>query len=128
MIDVTKELEEEELEETKPRLKLITGGKEPPNSTGNWLRDLEPGTVFFVQEKKDFNNPFLESFRLLNKEGPNDKVVALQSLKQKEPLYVDPSRWCNRFNLHHTLGVLLTKEEEELIDKTIEEEHKDTIC
>jgi hypothetical protein len=124
MSDITlKEKEEEEVKMEKPKLQLITGGKEQPPGTGNWLRDLDVGTVFFVQDKKDFSNPMLESFRLLSKDGPNDKVVALQSFRSKDPLYVDPQRWCHKFSLHHTVGVILTKEEQELIERTVNEEN-----
>lgn len=110
---VVKPKETEEEKETKQvSLKLITGGKEPPQSTGNWLKDLEDGSVFFVQNKVDLRDFNLVLFRLEGKAGTNDKVICLRSPNLPKEFYVDPHRFCNQYNLHHTEGVMQMPKEE----------------
>lgn len=108
----SEEKDEEEKETKQVSLKLITGGKEPPQSTGNWLKDLEDGSVFFVQNKVDLRDFNLVLFRLEGKAGTNDKVICLRSPNLPKEFYVDPHRFCNQYNLHHTEGVMILPKEE----------------
>lgn len=104
---------EEDKEIKQVSLKLITGGKEPPTTTGNWLKDLEDGSVFFVQNKVDLRDFNLVLFRLEGKAGVNDKVVCLRSPNLPKEFYVDPHRFCNMYNLHHTEGVMALQDVKE---------------
>ena len=112
------EQDEEEKEFKRvPDLKLITGGKEPPTtSSGNWLKDLEVGTVFFVHNKLDRADFNLLLFRLEGKDGPNNKLICIRSPVMPKEIYVDPHRFCNRYDLYHTYGVMLLPKEE-IIDE-----------
>lgn len=110
-------LEEKKEIKKVTNLRLITGGGEPPNKTGNWLKDMEPGTVFFVRAtspSKDFN---LYMFQLLGKEGTNSSVICLRSPLQPKEQYVEPNRFCSQFELHHSMGVLYIPEEENKDDE-----------
>ena len=50
------EVEEQELRETKyPKLRVLTGGKGPPEDNGpgvNWLSDLAKGTMFICRSNR----------------------------------------------------------------------------
>lgn len=100
------EEEKDTIVRMSPNLKLITGGGEPPHKTGIWLKDLEVGTVFFVQNAKELRDFNLQLFRLEGKEGTHQNVICIRSPLLPKELYVDPVRFCSQFNLHHTVGVM----------------------
>lgn len=106
------ELETEEQEESINRpmteLKLIRGGKDDglPPSSGNWLKDMAPGTVFFAQNRLDMKDFNLVLFRIEGKDGPHDKIICLRSPQLPKEIYVDPNRFTNIYSLHHSLGVV----------------------
>lgn len=109
--------EENEEEFKVVNLKLITGGKEPPTpGSGNWLKDLEVGTVFFVENKLDRTDFNLLLFRLEGKDGPFNKLICIRSPVMPKEIYVDPHRFCNRYDLYHEYGVMLLPKEE-IIDE-----------
>lgn len=99
-------LEEEEKVKMTPHLKLITGGGDTPQKTGVWLKDLEIGTVFFVSNAKELRDFQLQLFRKEGQEGTHQNVVCIRSPLLPKELYVDPIRFSNMFNLHHTVGVM----------------------
>jgi len=107
---------------TKPQLRLITGGADNTIGTGNWLKDMQVGTVFFAQnnvDSKDFN---LILFRLEGKDGPNNEVVCLKNPRLPQEIYVDPNRFVRLYRLHYTYGVMLLPQE------TVEEDgHRNTV-
>ena len=69
----TERIEEEEMEEDnkkQPKLRVIQGGKGPPNTDVNWLKDMEAGTVFLCRKKGvDPTNPFIEQWEVLLQRG-----------------------------------------------------------
>lgn len=98
--------EKDKIIKMTPHLKLITGGGEPPQKTGTWLKDLEIGTVFFVSNAKEIRDFNLQLFRKEGQEGTHQNVVCIRSPLLPKELYVDPVRFSNMFNLHHTVGVM----------------------
>jgi len=94
-------------------LRLITGGSDTPvNGSGNWLKDMEVGTVFFAKNKvdpKDFN---LVLLRLEGKDGTHDDVICLKNPRLPTENYVDPHRFTRQYDLHHVIGVMLFPQEE----------------
>ena len=114
--EATKETKKEKTNVVE--LKLVTGGGEPPVSSGNWLKDLEDGTVFFVQSKLDFKDFNLLLFRLEGKAGPHNKLICIRSPNLPKEIYVDPHRFCNQYNLYHTEGVMKVPEKQEEQDDT----------
>jgi len=102
--------EEQEKDKKIVALKLITGGKDSGGGTGNYLLDMEVGTVFFVQENRgtDF---VLGMFHLVAKDG---KVIALEGpATQGQRLYVDPYRFALKYNLYYTVGMIGPNQEEQ---------------
>jgi hypothetical protein len=100
----TSQDQEEEGEEKKVvDLRLITGGKEPPDGGSSWLEKLEVGACFLVKEK---NNPLdfnLGLFRLAEK---TSKAVVLNTPHVPHNLYVDPVAFCNKYRMYEDLGML----------------------
>lgn len=102
-------------------LKLVSGGKEPP-ADGNWLRELEDGTIFLIEDKNshDFN---LGQVRLLHKE---EKSIYLGFIVNGNPItsFVNPIKFCQRYRLYETLGVVkdMPKETIESLGIPIEED------
>jgi len=97
-------LTEKEQENNMTELKAIIGGGTPPN--GNWLSELEVGTIFLAKDKTsaDFSLMYL---CLIDK---TEKSVKLASPELPHPRFVDPSRFCQKYMWHETLGVV--KEED----------------
>lgn len=105
---VVEEIEEEVVKVEKyPKLRLLTGGKGPPEDTSgeNWLADLERGTTFVARDKNskevDYNHYFV-----LFKSLP--KVVLLKWVLPDGKLldfYVDPVRFSKKFGDYEVLGV-----------------------
>ena len=87
-------------------LKSITGGKEPPTITGNWLTPLAVGTLFRVQDKTKPRDFILGTFIKV----AQDKGTVLQSPVQTELIPVDPARFCNQYDLYEVLTVLSPEE------------------
>lgn len=110
--------EEKKVIEFKP--KLITGGRDggliPPKS-GNWLKDLDEGTLFFVQNRMDRTDFTLGMFMLVGKKGDNDKVICLKHPEMPNLIYVDPLRFCGRYDLHHNEGVIYIPHQEQLSEE-----------
>lgn len=105
-----KETREEEKKVSTFTPKIITGGRDgdipPPTGTGNWLKDLEPGTMFFVQNKLDRTDFALGMFILASKKGPQYKVICLKHPEMQNLVFVDPIRFCGRYELYHNEGVM----------------------
>lgn len=55
-------LQTESMEEKIVPLRTITGGKQPPKRGKNWLRDLNPWTVFLARLLKSPNGESCECF------------------------------------------------------------------
>lgn len=125
---IEKDTQEQEIEEKEIRLKkyeviqggLSTAGGEPPSLSGNWLRDLPMGTVFLISDKSKPRDFMLGLFRVVGKET---KAVALQTTGSNDPIYVNPYRFCNQYELFETLAVLNT--EDVPAEQEQEEEKKD---
>lgn len=123
-IFIEKDTQEEE--EKEIRLKkfeviqggLSTAGGEPPIISGNWLRDLPLGTVFLISDKTKPRDFMLGLFRVVGRE---QKAVALQTAGTNEPIYVNPNRFCNQYELFETIAILNTEdvpaEEEQEVEK-----------
>lgn len=112
---------EEEQEERKKvvDLKLITGGKEPPEGGESWIEKLDVGSCFLVRDKSsplEFN---LGLFRLAEK---TTKAVVLQTPHVAHNLYVDPVRFCNRYMMYENLGVMINGSDRTEGDSTGETE------
>lgn len=101
------DLEETEKEIKRVDLKLITGGKEPPNGD-TWLDKLDIGTVFLVKAM-GVQQP-LGLFWLM---GRTQKSVCLKTPSVQDKIYYDPNDFCRQFRMHENLGSIeeLTKEE-----------------
>lgn len=115
--------QEEQEEEEKDKVvklsgfepKLITGGKEPPTDHGSdWLTPLEVGHVFYVQSKTD---PMDFSLGLFRKLKQDNKVVILESPQLPTEVPVVPTRFCNRYLMYQSCGIIEVK--------TIEKEEND---
>lgn len=99
---------DEELRETKyPHLRLLTGGKGPPDGpVDNWLAEYEEGTTF-VARHRNSNEVDYNLYHVLFKSLP--KVVLLKwQLPDGKMLdyYVDPVRFSRLFPEHVILGVV----------------------
>jgi len=104
------ELDEEELRPTRyPRLRLLTGGKGPPEppdgSSDNWLAEYDIGTTFVARHRNskevDYNLYYvlfknLPEVVMLKWQLPDGKVL---------DYYVDPERFSKMFEDHVILGV-----------------------
>lgn len=98
----------------------IPGGKEPPSTTETWLDKLEEGTVFVIQDKQNPQDFALGLFKLVSREGTDGKVIVLVSPSFEKPIYVNPTRFCNRYTLYDTL--ITIKDEAIQEEAPIEEE------
>jgi len=81
--------------------KTKRGGKEPP--TGNWVAQLEVGTVFLVRQRIEIN-PFCSEYHVV---GQGDGVTRLidPSFKgRKKWVWVDSIRFSEFFELVQILG------------------------
>jgi hypothetical protein len=107
-------LVKEEKERKRVDLQLIKGGKEPPS--GNWLQDLEVGTVFLVTDKVD-RTFSLGEYHLMFKTDTACKLLCNLNAAQTYWAWVEPRRFCNRFDLVEVLGHYdIPKPEEETTD------------
>lgn len=79
---------------------VATAGGDPPWMSDSWIDDLEPGTVFLVEEKNSFNF-VCPQFLLLEK---LEKAVRLYNYTKgdTQTFYVSKNKFCNRFALTET--------------------------
>lgn len=98
-------------EDNMAELKTIIGGSTPGGS--NWLSELEIGTIFLAKDKTsaDFS---LMCLCLVDK---TSKSVKLSSPELPQPRFVDPSRFCQKYMFHETLGLITP----EMVEDTTEE-------
>lgn len=104
--------QEQEEEIKRVSLKIIDGGKQPPLD-GNWLKDLETGTVFLVRLKNNLNDFNLGLFRI---EEKTEKSVILRTPSVQQSIYVIPQVFCRMYDLYETLAVVSDKDILELKD------------
>jgi hypothetical protein len=108
--------EERDIEEAKanpgwtPR--IITGGKGPPDYPGDpnnpdWLSGLDNHTTFLGQHKKNQDFP-LGQFSIIYK---GQRSILMMVSGSKDPVWVDPMRFCRDFRLQE---ILQTGEEYDL--------------
>lgn len=109
-MSVAEDREEDELRVTKyPKLRVLTGGKgppEPPEEGVNWLADLIPGTTFVARHQNskevDWNVyhvvfSHLPEVMFLKWELPDGKLL---------DYYVDPGRFSRKFKDWVVLGIV----------------------
>lgn len=106
-------------------LKALTGGKEPP-ADGNWVGQLENGSIFLV-EQKNGREPALGQFVLMDK-TPNCRSICLMSPDAPgKQLWQNPHRFCGMYALREVLGVVeipeIPKEKEKQDDQDHRDEH-----
>lgn len=111
-MNVATEVEEEDLRTTKyPKLRVLTGGKGPPEPpTDTWLLDLEVGSVFVARQNDkacDWEMYFLiskmnDDLYLLNYSVPDGKVWSR---------HIDPKLFCNHHRDYKVLWVHKQQEE-----------------
>ena|ERR1700692_2480428 len=113
----TKHIQTEPDEEERPQgwtPKVIAGGKGPPDTPGgseyDWLIHLPVHTTFLCQNRKD-QGFALGQFSIIFK---GDKGVLMFVQGSKEPIWVDPTRFCRDYRHYETLQ---TKEDYELEKK-----------
>lgn len=94
-------IDEEEAVKTPFVPRVITGGKGPTDTLGpNWLSSLECNTTFLIQGKKDTNfNLGQASVIYKGTKG----VLLLLTGQNKEPVWVDPVRFCNNYSLYEII-------------------------
>lgn len=109
------EKDEEELEETTPKLwtpRVITGGKdggfEPPQPPGKtWLHDMEVGTVFFTKDQ-GAPHPLAEEYTVQEfTPSRNTTRLVYDDHRGQGQVWVDTVEFEKRFKL---LDVLRVKE------------------
>lgn len=119
------ELHKDSIRKPMSNLRLITGGGEPPSSTGNWLLDLPIGTRFAVAKRptrEDPNNPMCIDLELMNKTG---KTVLLFDLTTGAPFGGSSGRFiASKFTqLFEKVEILPSYEE--MVAQALEEGEKD---
>ena len=106
-------------QEKEHKVQLVTGGK-GPSDPNDWLKDLELGSIFLIQNKYDTNDFNLGQCKLVSR---TDKSTVLAFLlpSSPEPLVgpIDPYRFCKKYRLFETLGIVREPED-------ISEEDTDT--
>lgn len=121
-MSVQEVIEDEELRETKyPQLRVLTGGKGPPEGpVDNWLAEYEVGTTFVARSRNskevDYNLYYvlykdLPEVMLLKWQLPDGKVL---------DYYVDPVRFSKLFPERKILGI--QKPEEHQKDAEVSED------
>lgn len=90
--------------------KTIIGGSTP--SGGNWLSELEIGTIFLVKDKTSADFA-LQRLCVLDK---TQKSVMLGIEREPGPRFVDPNRFCQKYMWHETLGTIKDEDGKELGD------------
>lgn len=97
MVETT---EEEAKMAVKPMLRLVSGGKGPPEVTGeNWLINLQKNCVFSCKENgKEVD---LELLRLVYKHGKT--CIVADALNSAPARAVDPVAFCKRYRHFETI-------------------------
>lgn len=92
--------EEEEKVLQKPMLRLVSGGKGPPDNLGeNWLINLQKNCVFACKENgKEVD---LELLRLVFKH--NKTCIVADALNSAPARAVDPVAFCKRYKHFETI-------------------------
>lgn len=99
--------EEENEEEKRVSLSVITGGRDGIGSGDTWLEKLPLGTLFLIQHKHPSNDWNLGEFCLL---GKTSKACILASQEIPRPIKVDPNRFCKAYTCYEELAILDTKD------------------
>lgn len=90
--------EEEAVKTFTPR--VITGGKGPSDPLGpEWLSALDVHTTFLIQGKKDTNFNLGQATVIYK----GARGVLLLIAGTKEPVWVDPVRFCNNYRWYETI-------------------------
>lgn len=94
-------INEEEVIKTPFVPKVIQGGKGPSDPLGpDWLSSLEVNTTFLIQGKKDSN--FTLGQATVIYKGSRG-VLLLIANQAKEPVWVDPVRFCANYRWYETI-------------------------
>lgn len=109
------EQEQEEVFNNVVELKLITGGKDsgPKDPTGNFMADMEIGTIFLVKDKTNAKDFSLGQFQLVDK--TDKSCLIAQTLNGKMLAFVDPVWFCSKYQLWEVLAII--KEEETQLEE-----------
>lgn len=96
-----------------PKLRLITGGKGPPTTSGNnWLQDLQKGAVFTCKRKGMTGE--LELLIIAFKHTKT--IVLVDGLNGAPRRAVDPSEFCKQYDWFETIQEAEQLPEEHLDD------------
>lgn len=83
-----------------PRLRLITGGKGPPDSGGDdWLSPLKKGAVFACKEKRNPVDLILYGISFKH----TKTIVLFDALGLGPPKPVDPVEFSKKYLLHEVI-------------------------
>lgn len=123
--------QQEEENNTVVELRTVQGGKTPPPTGGgykgpgqDWLSPLEIGTIFLCGERSpEFN---LGQFQLVHKEPREPEPITgkertpacllISNLNGPIKTFVDPDKFCQRYNLFAVMAVIRQIPEEEQED------------
>lgn len=111
---------DEERKMSKPQLKLLTGGKEPPSTTGgvNWLNGLARGTAFSCKKRNsDDVFIFVIAFKY------ERTIVLVDGFHSENRFAVDPEVFSKKHDYWETVGT----EEEAQPPKEIEHDSDRTV-
>jgi hypothetical protein len=122
LINNNKEQEEETMGDIE-YLRTVTGGKEPPQD-GNWLSQLEKGSIFLAEPKRNPQDFTLGEFILMDKTERSVLVASPTTPGQR--LWWNPVRFCGQYALREVLGVLGESSQEEENDSDERDRSTDT--
>lgn len=111
-MNVQEVIEDEELRGTKyPQLRVLTGGKGPPEGpVDNWLAEFEVGTTF-VARHRNSNEVDYNLYYVLYKDLPEVILLKWQLPDGKVlDYYVDPVRFSKLFPEKKILSVIKPEE------------------
>lgn len=101
--------EEIEAKANKPMLKLITGGKEPPDE--NWLEKLALGTIFLARPKKNLPQQMdymlIECHILYKADKSSNLQIISPGPEGKVNVWVDNLRFSRTYDWIETLTVVI---------------------
>lgn len=93
--------DEEALKKVIPMLRLMKGGKGPPESGGiNWLNGLAKGTAFSCKRKD--NSEALEVYIIAFKYDRT--IVLVDGFHNERRFAVDPEDFCKKCSYWETIG------------------------
>src|SRR6267378_7697409 len=91
----------EEESNVYPMLRLMRGGKGPPESGGvNWLNGLDKGTAFSCKRKGNTDN--LEIYIIAFKYDRT--IILVDGLNNNHRIPVDPEDFCKKYIYWETIG------------------------